>query len=117
MNPQYDVGYAVRGSVRRLTGEYTLAIADYSKAIEINPKSISRFDSRASLYLATGEHDLALSDYKKVLEIPAVTARFGRSRRSRVRLLSGPMGLVSRRLPLLGFQQNSRQGDADAKAY
>jgi tetratricopeptide (TPR) repeat protein len=50
-------------------GEHEQAISDYTKAIEINPKSASAYTDRGLAYKRKGEYDLAISDYTKAIEI------------------------------------------------
>ena len=50
-------------------GEHERAISDYTKAIEINPKSAFAYTDRGLAYKRKGEYDLAISDYTKAIEI------------------------------------------------
>jgi tetratricopeptide (TPR) repeat protein len=49
--------------------QYDKAISDYSKAIEINPKSALTYNNRGNVYAAKGQYDKAISDYNKAIEI------------------------------------------------
>jgi len=49
--------------------EHEQAISDYTKAIEINPKSAFAYTDRGLAYKRKGEYDLAISDYTKAIEI------------------------------------------------
>jgi tetratricopeptide (TPR) repeat protein len=51
-----------RGEVHYLDGEYDLAIADYSKAIEIDPTIADAYIGRARVYCDKGEYDKAWKD-------------------------------------------------------
>jgi len=46
-----------------------LAIIEFTKAIEINPRYVEAYHERGLAYDAKGEYDLAISDYNKVIEI------------------------------------------------
>ncbi len=50
-------------------GEYDLAVVNYSKAIDLNPKESSIYLSRGLVYYNRKFYDLAISDYGKVIEI------------------------------------------------
>jgi TonB family protein len=51
-----------------LSGNPAGAIADYSKAIELNPGAMSSFLGRGGVNLGKGSYDLAINDFNKVLE-------------------------------------------------
>ena len=56
-------------------GEYDLAIAEFNKALKIDPNSAETFNNRGIAYSQKGEYDLAISDFTKVLEIKPVMAK------------------------------------------
>ena len=45
------------------------AIADYTKAIALQPNFIAAYQERASIYYAVGEYDLGLKDINFVLQL------------------------------------------------
>ena len=45
------------------------AIADYTKALEINPKYYDAYNNRAHAYFKKGQDDRAIADYTRALEI------------------------------------------------
>lgn len=50
-------------------GEYGKAIAEYDKAIDLEPRyALARFN-RAYAYGETGEYDKAIADYSKAIEL------------------------------------------------
>jgi len=49
--------------------EYDKAIADYTKAIRIDPKFASAYSNRGSAYGMKGEYDKAIADYTKAMEL------------------------------------------------
>lgn len=49
--------------------QYTLALEDANKAVELNPNDPEVYDNRALVYSCLKQYDLALQDYDKVLEL------------------------------------------------
>ena len=58
-----------RGAVYHNRGQLIKAIAEYSKAIEINPKYAPVFNNRGFAHIGKGEYDQAISDFNKAIEI------------------------------------------------
>ena len=50
-------------------GDYDRAIAYYSKALDIDPKSPSIFNNRGVNYEATGNYDKAIADYNEAISL------------------------------------------------
>jgi tetratricopeptide (TPR) repeat protein len=63
----------LRGDALEAKGEHDWAIADFTNAIEIEPKNAMAYRNRASAYTLTGARSLAIADYRTILELPAVT--------------------------------------------
>ena len=62
-------------------GELDKAIADFSKAIEIDPKSAIAYNNRGWAYEGKKDYDRAIADYSKAIEIdPKYDARLRQSR-------------------------------------
>ena len=61
--------YFSRGIAYRNKDEHDRAIADYNKAIEIDPKLAAAYRSRGNAYADKGEYDRAIMDYTKAIEI------------------------------------------------
>jgi len=61
--------YEKRADAYLLKGDVEPAIADFSKAIEMNPKSFDSFLGRAAAYTAKQSNDEAIADYNKVIEL------------------------------------------------
>jgi TonB family protein len=57
-----------RAAASATAGNVTEALADYSKAIEMNPAAMSSYIGRGSLNLAKGAYNLAINDFNSVLE-------------------------------------------------
>ena len=51
--------------------DYSTAIMDYNKAIELDGKYLDAYWNRASAYYNLKNYSAALKDYKKVLELDA----------------------------------------------
>jgi Tfp pilus assembly protein PilF len=49
--------------------EYEAALADYSKAIELDPKSVTAYRYRAYLYDKLGRGGAARDDFNRILEL------------------------------------------------
>jgi tetratricopeptide (TPR) repeat protein len=61
----------------RLKGDSDHAIADYTQAIEINPRYANAYFNRGSIFQTKGAHDGAIADFTKAIEItPRNTGAF-----------------------------------------
>lgn len=70
LKPDVADGYAHRGDLNGITlSNYEEAIADYSKAIEINPKNYLYYDRRAKFYRYSEKYEPAIADYLKSLSV------------------------------------------------
>lgn len=61
--------YNNRGNVYGRTGAYDLAIADYTKAISIDPKNATAYYNRGNVYDERGDYILAIRDYTTAISI------------------------------------------------
>ena len=61
--------YFVRGVTYARKGQYDKAIADFTKAIELNPRHAEAYINRGLAYKNTGQYDQAISDCTKAIEI------------------------------------------------
>ena len=59
--------YCSRGIAYAKKREYDRAIADYDKAIDLNPKNAKAYYQRGYVYDIKGERDRAMADYKKAM--------------------------------------------------
>jgi tetratricopeptide (TPR) repeat protein len=64
-----DVAHFDRGFVYADLGQWDKAIADYSKALEIDPNFADGYFDRGIAYGALGEWNKAIDDYSKAIEI------------------------------------------------
>src|SRR5207253_2818105 len=49
--------------------QYDQAIAEFTKAIEINPRDVAALENRAYMFLALEKNDEALADFAKSVEL------------------------------------------------
>lgn len=63
------VSYYNRGVKFEETGQYEKALADYSKALNLNPKFPEALTNRGNIYATREQYELALSDYHKAIEL------------------------------------------------
>jgi tetratricopeptide (TPR) repeat protein len=61
--------YKNRGYAYDAKGDFDRAIADFTKAIEINPKDADAYKNRGYAYDAKGDFDRAIADFTKAIEI------------------------------------------------
>lgn len=61
--------YRKRADENVARGEFDLAVTDYSKAIELNPKEISVYMNRGLAHYNKKNYDLATADYDKAIEL------------------------------------------------
>jgi len=73
-------GYTKRGLVSLSKGDYDRAIADYDKAIELNPQDAAAYGVRALVYIIKGDHDHAITDYDKAIKLNPTDAAAYRKR-------------------------------------
>ncbi|BAZ29590.1 tetratricopeptide repeat protein [Cylindrospermum sp. NIES-4074] len=67
--------YNNRANLYKYMKKWDLAVADYIKAIEINPEYALAYTNRGNLYQKQKKWDLALADYIKAIEIDPEDAR------------------------------------------
>ncbi|MES0385783.1 MAG: tetratricopeptide repeat protein, partial [Hyphomicrobium sp.] len=63
------LAYTNRGVAYGTKGAFDRAIADYTKAIALDPKYGLAYTIRALAYESNGEVERAIADFSKVLEI------------------------------------------------
>lgn len=61
--------YRKRADESVVKGEYDLAVNDYNKAIELNPKDAIAYLNRGRAFHNKTNYDLAIADFNKVIEI------------------------------------------------
>ena len=63
------IAYGKRGNAHHDKGEYDRAIADYTRAVELNANDAVVYNNRGIAYRAKGDNDSAIADYTRVTEI------------------------------------------------
>ena len=63
------VAYLNRGNAYDKKGLYDRAIANYDKAIKLNPKHANAYNNRGRAYGEKGLHDRAIADYDKAIKL------------------------------------------------
>lgn len=61
--------FTTRGNVFLAVEDTTKAMADYSKAIHLNPNECDGYEKRAQLYYELSRYDLSDADYRKMIEL------------------------------------------------
>ena len=61
--------YSGRGNAYDELKQYDLAIADWSKMIELFPDDAQGYNNRGISYTSVKKYDLAIADYLKILEL------------------------------------------------
>jgi tetratricopeptide (TPR) repeat protein len=67
-NPTSD-NYQGRGVAYRMTGKLDLALADFNKAIELDPKNADAYNSRGNVYLDKKQYKAAIADYTQAIKL------------------------------------------------
>jgi tetratricopeptide (TPR) repeat protein len=68
-HPDNAIDYNNRGLVYFQSGEPTLAIIDYDKALQLNPQLASAYNNRANYYAACGRLETAIADYDQAIDL------------------------------------------------
>jgi lipoprotein NlpI len=68
-HPNIPVAYNNRGRYYRTLNQRNKALADYNKAIALNPEGYATYNNRGKIYFDLNDDDQALADYNKALEI------------------------------------------------
>ena len=67
--------YNSRGLAKEIKGDHDGAIADYNRAIELDPKQPRDYINRGFAKQAKGDVDSAIADYNRGLELAAKLAK------------------------------------------
>jgi Flp pilus assembly protein TadD len=63
------IAYYDRGLAYNARHDYTQSIADFSKAIELNPNDAKYYDERGVAYQYSNRNDEAIADYRAAMNI------------------------------------------------
>ena len=66
---QYAIAYSNRGAARSAQGDNEGAIADYTRAIEINPQLANAYANRGVVRNALGDKAGAIVDFQRAAEL------------------------------------------------
>jgi tetratricopeptide (TPR) repeat protein len=72
--PDHVHAYLFRAAMYSRLGRYKRALADSSRALELDPKELIGWNTRAGVYCKLGQYDRALADYSRAIEIDATFA-------------------------------------------
>lgn len=61
--------YTYRANAAEASGDHARALADLSKAIELNPSLPGNYNNRGNVYLSLGDLDHALLDYNEAIRL------------------------------------------------
>lgn len=76
-DPASAQGYYVRGVSRFNKGDFSAALEDFNRAVEMDPKNAQYRFYRGAVYANTNKHDLAIKEYDGIIEIaPAFSAAY-----------------------------------------
>jgi tetratricopeptide (TPR) repeat protein len=68
-NPSDPEGYNTRGSAYGRAGQFSDALDDFNRALELNPRFYQAYANRALIYRNQGKAELALADYNTALKL------------------------------------------------
>jgi len=68
-HPHHAVDYNNRGLIYFQSGQPEKALADYNKALQLNPQLDSVYNNRANYYASVGKLSEALADYEQALDL------------------------------------------------
>ncbi len=70
LDPSDPVPFHGRGLIYYMTGLYDLALNDFNRVLELNPRwGVGLFRTRGEIYLNKGRFDLAESDFTRAIEL------------------------------------------------
>jgi tetratricopeptide (TPR) repeat protein len=65
----FSQAYSARGSWQHKKHNYDAALADYDRALSIDPTNVEFYDYRADAWLAKGEPDRAIDNYDQAIRV------------------------------------------------
>jgi tetratricopeptide (TPR) repeat protein len=73
LDPTYIKAYSMRGDILASRGDYSLGIADFTKAIQLDPKGLNSLSKRALAKLYSSDPDGAIIDCLRLIELRSTT--------------------------------------------
>ena len=64
-------------STRGIRGEYDRAIADFDKAIRLDPNNAEFYYKRGTAFINKGDYDRAIADYDQAIRLKPTTSAYG----------------------------------------
>jgi len=74
-NPKSAIDHSNRGLIYAQSKQFGEAIADYNRAIELNPRLDSAYNNRANYYASQGQYLEAILDYDIALDLNPANVR------------------------------------------
>ncbi len=79
--PEAELAYTNRGAIRKENHQYTKALADFNKAIQLGKNDFKAYANRGAVYSDLGQYEKAVIDYKKAASLntgnPDILASYG----------------------------------------
>ena len=94
-DPIRAYNYQTHGKNKYEADEYQTAIADFDKAIQLNPWNIHTYYKRGIAKAALGKHKAAIADFDKAIEINTEAIYLYLARRNSKRALSDYKGAIA----------------------
>jgi tetratricopeptide (TPR) repeat protein len=63
------VDHNSRGMELYFEGKYEKAVAEFTRAIKLDPNYADAYSNRGNAYAAIGQYDLAIADHNKAIEL------------------------------------------------
>ena len=80
-DPIRAYAYHVQGKFKYEAGHYQEAIADFDKAVQLNPETLYTYYKRGEAKAALGEHEAAIADFDKAIQLdPEFADSYARKR-------------------------------------
>jgi tetratricopeptide (TPR) repeat protein/serine/threonine protein kinase len=67
--PRHANAYLCRGNANRKLGRYEQALADHSRAIDLDPKYAAAWNNRGMVYINLGKYKKALGEFSRAIDL------------------------------------------------